>query len=142
MCPKKKMFAMKFRCILEVLRLQGSQKSSWRIFKKFASRNEAVCCEVQAQFGRFCFSAFISSITASETLQKPMPNPAINSKHGINARAPSSPMLGLLKSWRTSNWFKIQHIYYTMHERILYFAIILINLNTTSRNLRHCRYFE
>jgi len=45
-----KLFAAKFRRILEVLRMQGLQKVSGRIFWIFASKNYAVCCEVQVHF--------------------------------------------------------------------------------------------
>ena len=45
-----KLFAAKFRRILEVLRMQGLQKVSGRIFWIFPSKNYAVCCEVQVHF--------------------------------------------------------------------------------------------
>ena len=59
---KMKLCAVKFRCISEVLRLQGFQKSSGHIFKKFASRNEAVGCRVQTQFGSFSLASFVKKI--------------------------------------------------------------------------------
>ena len=46
-CPKTKMFAMKFRCILEVLRLQGLQKNFGRTFKICVSKNEDVCHDMK-----------------------------------------------------------------------------------------------
>jgi len=50
MCPKTKRFAVKFRHILEVFALESYRKSSRSIFLIFASKNEAVCCEVQMYF--------------------------------------------------------------------------------------------
>jgi len=45
--PKTKMFALKFRRILEVFILEDSQKEFWA---NFHDSNEAVCCKVQAHF--------------------------------------------------------------------------------------------
>jgi len=50
MCPKSKRFAVKFRRISEVFAMQGYRKSFGRIFLISASKNEAVCCEVQMHF--------------------------------------------------------------------------------------------
>ena len=48
-----KLFAMKFRCIFCVIRLQSLQKCFGGIFTIFACKNEAVCSEVQTHFGGF-----------------------------------------------------------------------------------------
>ena len=93
LCPKMKLFAVKFGHILKVLCLQGSQKNFWahyhdlcvrkrsclqwssdafwklfackfcrkgsgRIFTIFASTNEAVCHEVQTDFGNSLLARF------------------------------------------------------------------------------------
>jgi len=50
---KTKLFAMKFRCIFSVIRLQSLQRCSGCIFTIFACKREVVCCEVQAHFGGF-----------------------------------------------------------------------------------------
>jgi len=60
--PKTKLFEVKLRRILEVLRLQVLQKSSRHNFSICASKNEAVCCEVQTHFGSFCLSSFIKKV--------------------------------------------------------------------------------
>jgi len=62
MRPKTKLLAVKFRRISDVLRLQGLQKSSGRILTIYASKNEAVCCEVQTHFGRFRFARFVKKV--------------------------------------------------------------------------------
>jgi len=62
MRPKTKLLAVKFRRISDVLRLQGLQKSCGRIFTIYASKNEAVCCEVQTHFGRFRFARFVKKV--------------------------------------------------------------------------------
>jgi len=51
MRPKTKLFAVKFRRILEVLALRGLWKRSGRIITICASKNETVCREVQTHFG-------------------------------------------------------------------------------------------
>ena len=50
--------------ILEVLRLQGLQKSSGRIFTIYACQNEAVCCEVQTHFEVLRFQVLQKKIWA------------------------------------------------------------------------------
>jgi len=63
MCQQTKLFVVKFRCILEVLHLEGLHtKSSEHIFKKFASRNKAVCCRVQMQLRSFRLARFIKIV--------------------------------------------------------------------------------
>jgi len=52
-----KLFAMKFRYIFWVIRLQSLQKCFGRIFTIFACKNEAACREVQAHFGGFHFAS-------------------------------------------------------------------------------------
>jgi len=51
MRPKTKLFAVKFRRVLELSPLMLHEKSCGRIFPIFASKNEAVWCEVQTHFG-------------------------------------------------------------------------------------------
>ena len=53
---------MKFRRILEVLCLQGLQKSSRRIFLIYVSINKDVCCEVQTHFMRSLFAKFTTKV--------------------------------------------------------------------------------
>jgi len=55
---------VKFRRILEALRIQGLQKHFWAHFHHFASKNEAVCREIQTDFGRFLRASFIKKIWA------------------------------------------------------------------------------
>jgi len=65
MRPKTKLFAVEFRCILEVLCLQGLHKKiSGRIFTIYVSKNEVVSCEVQTHFGRFHLTRFIKKFWA------------------------------------------------------------------------------
>jgi len=52
-----KLFAMKFRYIFWVIRLQSLQKCFGHIFTIFACKNEAACREVQAHFGGFHFAS-------------------------------------------------------------------------------------
>jgi len=59
MRPKTKLFAVKFRRIFEVLCLQVLQKRFWAHYHDFASKNEAVCCEVQTDFGSFLNASFM-----------------------------------------------------------------------------------
>ena len=40
------------------------KKNSWRIITIFASKNEAVCCEVQTDFGSFLRASFIKKLCA------------------------------------------------------------------------------
>jgi len=54
--PIMKLFAVEFRRILEVLRIQGLQKISGRIFTIFVSKNDAVFREVQTHFRSFRFA--------------------------------------------------------------------------------------
>jgi len=49
--PKTKVFPVKFKGSLEVLCLQVLQKNSGRNFTSCASKNEAICYEVQTHFG-------------------------------------------------------------------------------------------
>jgi len=51
MRPKTKLFAVKFRRILNVLCLQVYRKGSGHNFTICASRNEAICPEIQTHFG-------------------------------------------------------------------------------------------
>jgi len=53
MCPKTKLFAVKFRCIPDVLACKVHRISSGCIFTIYVSKNEAVFCVVQTHFGRF-----------------------------------------------------------------------------------------
>jgi len=62
--PKTKRFAVKFRRILDVLRIQGYKKISGRIFTIYASKNKAVCCEVQTDFGSFLHASFMKKFLA------------------------------------------------------------------------------
>jgi len=50
MRPKMKLCAVKFKRILEALRLRGLQKMSGRIFTIYMLKNEAVCREVHTHF--------------------------------------------------------------------------------------------
>jgi len=50
--PNTELFAVTLRHISKVLRLQGSQKNSGRIFTIYVSENEAVCSEIETHFGR------------------------------------------------------------------------------------------
>jgi len=56
--PKTKLFALEFRSILEILRLQFCRKVFGRIFTIFASKSAAVCREVQTHFGSSPHSRF------------------------------------------------------------------------------------
>jgi len=51
--PKTKLFAVKFRRILEVLCLQVLKKMLWRNSTICTSKSEAVCREIQTHFGSF-----------------------------------------------------------------------------------------
>ena len=53
MRPKMKLFPVKFRRISEVLHLPGLQKKFWVHFTIYASKNEAVACEIQMPFRSF-----------------------------------------------------------------------------------------
>jgi len=53
MCPKTKLFALKFRRILEVFTWKIYRQSSGRTFAIYVSQNEALSCEVQTHFGCF-----------------------------------------------------------------------------------------
>jgi len=59
MRPKTKLFAVKFRRILEVLCLQVLQKSSYRNSTIFVSKNEGVFCEIQTHCGTFRLASFV-----------------------------------------------------------------------------------
>ena len=61
MHPKTKMSAVKFRQILKVFSMQTLWKSSWRNFTINASKNKAVCREVQTHFGSFLRASFIKT---------------------------------------------------------------------------------
>ena len=52
-----KLFAMKFRYIFWVIRLQSLPKCFGRIFTIFACKNKAACREVQVHFGDFHFAS-------------------------------------------------------------------------------------
>jgi len=71
MRPKTKMLAVKFRRISEVLRLQGLQKFSGRIFTIYASKNEAVCREVQTHFGSSLPARFPEVLGALSRFMRP-----------------------------------------------------------------------
>ena len=65
--PKTKRFAVKFRRILDVLRIQGYKKISGRIFTIYASKNKAsknltVNREVQTHFGSSPLARFIEKV--------------------------------------------------------------------------------
>jgi len=64
MRPKTKIFPVKFRRILEVLRLQGLQKIFGRTFKICVSKNEDVCHEVQMHFGSSPLTRFTKKFWA------------------------------------------------------------------------------
>ena len=66
MCPKMKLFPAMFRRISEVftLRCIAYNESSGRIITTFASTNEAVCQEVQTDFGNFLRANSIKKFTA------------------------------------------------------------------------------
>jgi len=53
MCPKTKLFAVKFRRIPDVFACKVHRMSSGRIFTIYVSNTEAVCCVVQMHFARF-----------------------------------------------------------------------------------------
>jgi len=53
---------MKFRSILKVHWLQVSHKSSERNSTIYVSKNEAVCCHVQAHFGRSFPASFTEKV--------------------------------------------------------------------------------
>jgi len=59
---KTKAFTVKLRRILEVFALRGAWKSSERNFTIYASKNEAVCHEVQTQFGSTPFARFTEKV--------------------------------------------------------------------------------
>jgi len=54
MSSKTKLFAAKFRRILEFSASKISKESFGQIFTIDVSKNEAVCCEVQTHFASFC----------------------------------------------------------------------------------------
>jgi len=60
--PKMKLFAVKFRRISEVNRLQGLQKNFWTNFHDLCVQNEALCCEVQTHFASFPLARFIKKL--------------------------------------------------------------------------------
>jgi len=62
--PKTKLFAVKFRRILEVLCLQVLQKKFWAQFLDFVLKNEAACCEVQTHFGSVALARLIKKLWA------------------------------------------------------------------------------
>ena len=59
---KTKLLAVKSRRILEVFTLKLHKKSSGRIFKIFASRNEGISREVQTHFGSFLPASFTEEV--------------------------------------------------------------------------------
>ena len=63
-CPKMKLFAVKFRRILEVFAFQALWKKLWVHFPDLCIQNEAVCCEVQKHSGSFRLSSFIKKLSA------------------------------------------------------------------------------
>jgi len=60
--PKTKLFAVKFRRIFEVLRIQGLQKDFWAHFHHFCVQKRRVCREIQTDFGRFARASFIKKV--------------------------------------------------------------------------------
>ena len=62
MRPKMKLFAVNFRHILEVFALQSYRKSFGRIFTIYASKNEAVCPEIQTHFGSSPLASFTEKV--------------------------------------------------------------------------------
>jgi len=62
---KMKLVAVKFRCILEVLCLQVLKKKCGRNSTICASKNEAVCSEVQMQCGSFRFASFVKRVVGA-----------------------------------------------------------------------------
>jgi len=66
--PKTKLFAMKFRRILEVLCLQVLKKMLWRNSTICASKSEAVCREIQTHFGSSLPASFTESSGRNSTI--------------------------------------------------------------------------
>jgi len=62
MCEKMKLFAVKFRRILEVSSCKVYRKCSGRHFTIYVFKNEAVCCEVQTHFGSSRFVRFTEKV--------------------------------------------------------------------------------
>jgi len=65
MRPKTKLFAVKFRRISKFFCQQVLQKKFGCIFPSYASKNEAVCCEVQKHFRSFRLSSFIKEVVGA-----------------------------------------------------------------------------
>ena len=60
--PKTKLFAIKFRHILEFFACKICRKSCGGNSTICASKNEAVCCEFQTQFGSFRLASFVKKV--------------------------------------------------------------------------------
>jgi len=56
---------MKFRRILELLPFNLCEKSSGRIFLIYASKNKAVCCEIQTHFGSSLPASFAEKVVGA-----------------------------------------------------------------------------
>ena len=56
--PNMKLFAIAFRCILEIFALWCLRQKFWAHFSIFASKTKTVCCEVQTHFGRSPLARF------------------------------------------------------------------------------------
>jgi len=63
-CPKMKRFTVKFRRTLEVFAFQALQKKFGRIYPIYASKNEAVCREIQTHFGSSLPASFKENVVA------------------------------------------------------------------------------
>jgi len=57
-----KLFAVKYRCFFDVFVLYVLYKMFWAQFPDFASKNEAVCCEVQTHSGSFPLASFTEKV--------------------------------------------------------------------------------
>jgi len=64
MCPKTKLFAGSPDAFMKFSTFKVYKKISGCIFTIFASKNEAVCCEIQTDFGSFPHASFIKKIWA------------------------------------------------------------------------------
>jgi len=64
MCPKTKLFAGSPDAFMKFSTFKVYKKISGCIFTIFASKNEAVCCKIQTDFGSFPHASFIKKIWA------------------------------------------------------------------------------
>jgi len=63
--PKTKLFAVKFRRILDVHCLRVFQKKFWAQFHDCASKNEVVCCEIETHSGSSLSASFTEKVVGA-----------------------------------------------------------------------------